>query len=167
MRRALVVAAVALAGAGGCEKKKGEYAGLGPWKFTTTTLQQALDTRTELGPICQPTDLTDGRKGTWCFMMPPIKVGSRSGEMDLYFDGTAPTAKLIEIQLKVRGCREDELDQWLRTSFGPPFESKSTRSYWKNAHLWIAALLPEEPALCRVHFLPLSENAEIERIKQK
>lgn len=165
MNRVLVLAALLVAT--GCDKKKGEYAGLGPWKFTTTTLQQALDSRTEIGPICSPTDLLDGRKGTWCSMMPPIKVGSRSAEMDLYFDGTAPTAKLIEIQLGVRGCREDEVDQWLRTSFGPPIETKSTRSYWKNSHLWIVALLPEETARCRVHIVPLSENAEIERLKKK
>jgi hypothetical protein len=164
VKRALLLAAVALVG---CKKSKGDYAGLGPWKFTTTTLKQALDTRTELGPICQPTTLTDGRKATWCFSLPPIKIGKRSGEMDLYFDGTAPTAKLIEIQIKVRGCTEDEVDQWMRSNFGPPIETKSTREYWKNSFLWAAALLPEEPALCRVHFLPLSENAEIERIKQK
>ena len=168
MKRVIVSAlAVALALGAGCKKAKSEYAGLGPWKFTTTTLKQALDSRTELGPFCNPTDLTDGRKGTWCSNMPPIKVGQRSANMDLYFDGTAPTAKLIEIQLTVRGCREDEVDQWMRSGFGPPIETKSTRAYWKNSFLFAAALLPSEPGRCLVHFLPLSENAEIERIKQK
>jgi len=166
MKAALVIAA-GLALAGGCKKERGDYSGLGPWRFTTTTLKQALDSRTALGPICQPTTLTDGRKATWCFNMPAIKVGRGTGEMDLYFDGTAPEAKLIEIQIKVRGCREDDVDHWMRLNFGPPFEQKSTRSYWKNKYLWAAALLPESTAVCRVHFLPLSENAEIERLKQK
>jgi hypothetical protein len=40
------------------------------------------------------------------------------------------------------------------------------RGYWKNAFLWAAALMPSEPGRCLVHFLPLSENAEIARIKQ-
>lgn len=162
---ALLVAALALVT--GCDKKKADYSGIGNWKFTSSTLKQALDMRTELGPICQPTELTDGRKATWCFALPPYKVGKRVADVDLYFLGNTPDAKLIEIQLKVRGCVEDELDQWLRSGFGPPFESKATRAYWKNAHLWIAALLPSEPGRCVVHFLPLSENAEIERIKQK
>lgn len=168
MRAALVLAVLATpALAGGCKKQRADYSGLGPWRFTTTTLKQALDARTAVGPICQPTTLTDGRKATWCFSLPPIKVGTNTGEMDLYFDGTAPEAKLIEIQVKVRGCREEQVDQWMRANFGTPFEIKSTRSYWKNKYLWAAALLPESTAVCRVHFLPLSENAEIERIKQK
>ncbi|HSR98933.1 MAG TPA: hypothetical protein VLM79_17875, partial [Kofleriaceae bacterium] len=77
------------------------------------------------------------------------------------------TAKLIEIQLKVRGCHEDELDQWMRSALGPPIETRSTRAYWKNSFLWAAALLPSEPGRCLVHLLPLSENGEIDRIKQK
>ena len=54
----------------------------------------------------------------------------------------------------------------MRQNFGVPVESKATRAYWKNSFLWAAALMPSEPARCVVHFLPLSENAEIERIKQ-
>jgi hypothetical protein len=67
----------------------------------------------------------------------------------------------------VRGCVEEDLDKWLRERFGPPYETRSTRSYWKNSFLWAAALLPSEPGRCLVHFLPLSEGAEIERIKLK
>ena len=33
----------------------------------------------------------------------------------------------------------------MRTAFGPPIETKSTRGYWKNSFLWAAALLPSEP----------------------
>ena len=69
--------------------------------------------------------------------------------------------------LKVRGCVEDEVDRWMRERFGPPIETKSTREYWKNSFMWIAAFLPSEPGRCILHFLPLSENAEIERLKQR
>ena len=145
----------------GCNDKKGEFDGVGKWRFGHTTLKQAT------GGVCQPTDLNDGRKATWCFSMPPFKVGNRVGEVDLYFLGTEPDAPLIEIQLKVRGCIEQEIEQWMRTGFGPPIEMKATRGYWKNSFLWAAALMPSEPGRCLIHFLPLSENAEIERIKQK
>jgi hypothetical protein len=138
-----------------------EASGIGPWRFTHTTLGNIKD------GLCQPTDLNDGRKGTWCFAQPPIKTGGGIAEVDLYFLGTDKTAELIEIQLKVRGCHEDALDQWMRTALGPPIETKPTRGYWKNSFLWAAALLPSEPGRCIVHFLPLSENAEIERIKQR
>lgn len=147
-------------GLASCERKKGQFSGVGKWRFTTSTLKDARE------GVCQPTDLSDGRKATWCFALPPYKVGKRSADVDLYFLGTEPDAKLIEIQLKVRGCVEDELDRWMRAAFGPPLESTSTRAYWKNSFLWAAALMPSDPGRCVVHFLPLSENAEIERIKK-
>jgi hypothetical protein len=154
----LTAAAVAAAG---CDGRDPEPSGLGNWRFPHTTLRDVTAGR------CQPTDLEDGRKATWCFLQPPIRIGARTAEVDLYFLGSDPTARLIEIQLKLRGCREDELDQWMRTAFGPPIEARATRSYWKNSFLWAGALMPSEPGRCVVHFLPLSENAEIARIKQR
>jgi hypothetical protein len=177
-----LVAALAAGGAAiGCDDRKAEPNGLGPYRFGKTTRAQLTS------GVCQPTELTDGRKATWCFALPPIKVGKRVAEVDAYFLGTEPPAlpddatkeqlearkqqlaqlPLIEVQLKVRGCNEDELDRWMRERFGPPIESKSTRQYWKNSFLWAAALMPSEPSRCLVHFLPISENAEIERIKTK
>lgn len=154
----VLVLALALVGVA-CSSREPEYAGIGRWRFTHSTLRDVTE------GVCQPTELGDGRKGTWCFAQTPFKIGARSAEVDLYFLGTEKTARLIEIQLKVRGCHEDELDQWMRTAFGPPIESKPTRGYWKNSFLWAAALMPSEPGRCLVHFLPLSENGEIERIK--
>jgi hypothetical protein len=183
MRTLALLAAVALGGSllVACEGRKAEPAGIGHLIFGKTTRANITQA------VCQPTELTDGRKATWCFAMTPIKVGKRTAEVDAYFLGTEPPAlpedatkeqrdarkeelrklPLIEIQLKVRGCAEDELDRWMRERFGPPIETKSTRQYWKNSFIWIAALMPSEPGRCLVHFLPISENAEIERIKQK
>jgi len=180
MTRALVVVGL-IAAIAGCEGRKGEPRGLGNYLFGRTTRANVHS------GICQPTELTDGRKATWCFALTPIKVGKRIADVDAYFLGTEPPAlpesatkeqqdarkqaleqlPLIELQLKVRGCVEDELDRWMRERFGPPIESKSTRQYWKNSFLWAAAFMPSEPGRCLVHFLPLSENAEIERLKQK
>lgn len=177
---ALTVGCVALTGIG-CEPRKGEPSGVGHLKFGVTSranVQQA---------ICQPTELNDGRKATWCFALTPIKVGKRIAEVDAYFLGTEPPAlaedatkeqknarkqalaqlPLIEVQLKIRGCVEDEVDRWMRERFGPPSETKSTKQYWQNSFLWAVAFLPSEPSRCVVHFLPLSEGAEIERLKQK
>lgn len=177
MSRALVLLAVLAA----CEGRKAEPSGIGHLRFGTTTRANIHE------GVCQPTELTDGRKATWCFALPPIKVGKRVADVDACFLGTEPPAlpedatkqqkderkaaleklPLIEVQLKIRGCDEDELDRWMRERYGPPIESKSTREYWKNSFLWAAALMPSEPSRCLVHFLPLSENAEIERLKQK
>jgi hypothetical protein len=153
----VVLAAVLAAGCGG---KDPEYTGIGPYRFNHTTRKDVHD------GVCQPTDLSDGRKATWCFAVPPFKIGKSNADVDLYFLGTEPDAKLIEIQLKVRGCHEDELEQWLRTAFGAPLDTRPQRAYWKNSFLWVGALMPSDPGRCLVHVLPLSENAEIERIKQ-
>jgi hypothetical protein len=143
-----------------CSGHEPEPSGVGRWRFGHTTRNDVT------GGICQPADLNDGRKGTWCFAQTPFRIGKRTADVDLYFLGTEPTAPLIELQLKIRGCHEDELDQWMRSAFGPPIETKATRGYWKNSFLWAAALMPSEPGRCLVHFLPLAENAEIARIKQ-
>jgi hypothetical protein len=153
--RAAIAIAVLVAACG----RDAEPAGVGRYVFGRTTAGQVTD------GVCQPTDLSDGRKATWCFALPPIKVGKRVAEVDAYFLGSDKTAPLIELQLKVRGCIEDEVDRWMRERFGPPIETKATREYWKNSFLWAAALLPSEPARCVIHFLPIAENAEIERLK--
>lgn len=155
-----LLALVGLVAGQACSSRAPEFAGVGKWRFSHTTLHDVTD------GICQPADLNDGRKGTWCFAQIPFRIGKRNADVDLYFLGMDAAAKLIEIQLKIRGCQEDELDQWMRSAFGPPVDTRSTRGYWKNSFLWAAALMPSEPGRCVVHFLPVSENAEIDRIKQ-
>jgi hypothetical protein len=165
-RGAAALVAVALASPG-CTGRAPEHDGIGNWRFPHTQLQNIHE------GLCQPTDLSDGRKATWCFALTPIRLNREardarsSADVDLYFLGTEPSAPLIEIQLKVRGCHEDDLEQWLRAEFGVPIETRSQRAYWKNSFLWIGALMPSEPGRCLVHVLPLSENAEIDRIKQQ
>jgi len=176
---AVVVALCALAA---CEGRKGQPRGLGPYRFGVTTRAQLMQ------GVCQPTELSDGRKATWCFGLPPIKVGKRVADVDAYFLGTDPplldegaTAEqrearraqleklpLIELQLKVRGCVENEVEQWMRERFGPAdATSKGARVYWTRDFFWAVAFLPSEPGRCHIHMLPLSEGAEIERLKQK
>jgi hypothetical protein len=161
---AIILGATAIAivvGIGACSERKAEHAGIGKWRFTRTTKQDAK------AGVCQPTELTDGRKATWCFALPPYKIANRTAEVDLYFLGTDDTAPLIEIQLKIRGCLEDDLERWMNTTFGLPIETRPHRAYWKNSFLWAAAMLPKDPGRCIVHLLPLSEAAEIARIKER
>jgi hypothetical protein len=159
--KALLVAMASIVALGcACKGREAEPSGVGQWTFTSSKLSDVRH------GDCQPTKLMDGRQATWCFAQTPYKIGKRVAEVDLYFLGSEPDSKLIEIQLKVRGCVEDELDQWMRAAMGVPIESKGTRAYWKNGFMWAAALMPSEPGRCVVHFIPLDENAEIERLKQ-
>lgn len=176
----MFVLAVLLAGA--CKAKQAQPRGLGPYRFGVTTRANIHQ------GICQPTELSDGRKATWCFSLPPIKVGERVAEVDTYFLGTEPpplpetatkdekdarkkaleTMPLIELQLKVRGCVEAEAERWMRERYGPADPtSKGAKLYWHNDFLTAIAFLPSEPGRCHIHMLPNSEATEIERLKAK
>lgn len=153
----LAVLALALAACGSSDP---QYAGVGPYNFGKTTLADVTRLR------CDKTKLEDGRVGSWCFGT-KFKTGAHDSEVNLYFDGTEPTAALIEIQLEVRGCDEADLESWMTQSFGAPVERRNQRAYWKNAFVWAAGLLPERTSRCRIHLLPLSETSEIARIKAR
>jgi hypothetical protein len=143
-----------------CKGGDGEYSGIGHWRFGTTT-------RKDVGAgTCFATKLGDGRDATRCMGLQQLKVGERNADVEVYFLGDQPDAPLIEIMLTIRGCNEDDVDRFMRRTFGDPFQTRANRAYWKNSFMWMAALLPSESARCAVHFLPNSETAEIARIEK-
>lgn len=152
-----MVAALLASACGGC-KQKTEFAGVGPWRIGKTHLRDATGR-------CQPEELPDGRKGTWCFGQTPLRLGGQDASIDLYFDGTEPDAKVIEIQLQFRGCHEEQLASWVRTNFGEPFETRGKRLFLRNSAAFVVADLPESPARCAVRLLPRSETGELERMR--
>src|SRR5262245_25554631 len=120
MSGAMRIMAIALgvaAAATGCKRPPQEYSGIGPWNVTRTTRGHVT------GGRCDPTDLPGGRKGTYCYLQPMLPVADQAAEVDVYFGGTEPSARLIELQLKVKICDADKTDGWLRTNFGLPYES--------------------------------------------
>lgn len=156
-----VATLVVIMATGACGNKEPEFAGVGKYRFGHTTYADIKD------GVCQPTTVDDGkREAMWCFALPAYKIANRAAEVELYFEGKADDAPLIEIQLKVRGCLEQDLETWMRTSFGPPIEQRDKRLYFKNSFLWAAALIPSEPGRCRIHMLPNSESAQIAKVKQ-
>ncbi len=162
MKPALALAGLAFAGGlgaglGGCGEKT-EFAGVGSWHVKKTRLRHASGR-------CQPEDLPDGRKGTWCFGQPGIRVGGQDASVDLYFGGTEPDAKVIEIQLQFRGCHEEPLESWIRTHFGEPYERVGRRWFLRNAGAFVVADLPESPGRCTLRLLPRSETGEIARLR--
>lgn len=152
---ALVVGAVL----GACASPAPEYDGIGAWKVTRTTLAHATGR-------CEPTDLPDGRKGSYCFGQAPIKLAGATTEIDLYFDGTAPTARLVEEQLKVRGCREEQTLAFLRKLFGAPSGTKGPKVFWQNRFVFVAAIAPSDPGQCMIRVFPRSETSEIAKVQE-
>lgn len=153
------LAAVAVVAVAACTSPPPEYDGIGTWKVTRTTLKDATGR-------CDPTDLPDGRKGSYCFGQTPIKLAGAATEIDLYFDGTAPESKLIEEQLKVRGCREEPTLAFLRKVFGTPLETKGAKVFWQNRYVFVVAIAPSDPGQCLIRVFPLSETAEIAKTRQ-
>jgi hypothetical protein len=187
-RTALAIALLATLAA--CKAKKAEPNGLGPYRFGHTTLASLNNnpSLTSLMTKCQPTELSDGRKATWCFALNPIMVGERSADVDAYFLGSEPPLlpegateeqkkarldelkkmPLIELQLKIRGCVEQQVEQWMRQRYGGALpETKGPKVFWANSFMWAMAVLPSEPGRCMIHMLPASETAEIARLKAK
>lgn len=144
--------------AGGCRSEKPEFSGIGPYHVKKLTLAQATGR-------CEPTDLPDGRKGTWCFGQPALSLAGQKAEVDLYFGAITPDAPVIEIQLQFRGCKEGALIEWLRHSFGVPVEERGTRMFWENPHVYVIGELPSAPARCAIRIFPKHEKTEVERIK--
>jgi len=186
-RFALVVSLAACLAA--CEGKKAQINGLGSYRFGHTTLASLDQNPSITSPMtkCQPTELSDGRKATWCFALNPIKVGKANAEVDAYFLGDQPPLlpadatedqkkarrdelkklPLIELQLKVRGCNEQDAEQWMRQRYGGANEAKGTKLFWWNDFQFAMAELPSEPGRCLIHFLPATEIDEIKRLKAK
>jgi hypothetical protein len=107
-----------------CEPKKAQPSGIGKWRVggaNPTVRKNATE------GICAKDTTSAGRAVTWCHTMPPMKIANRTATVDLYFDGHGDDGKLIEIQLGVRGCVEDDLDRWLRSALGPPKETSGHR----------------------------------------
>jgi hypothetical protein len=156
MKAALVGLALVIVA---CKSPAPEYDGIGAWKVTRTKLKDATGR-------CAPTDLPDGRKGSWCYGQAPLKLAGAMTEVDLYFDGTAPDSKLIEQQLKVRGCREEQTLGFLRKLFGSPSGTQGAKVFWENRYVFVVAIAPSEPAQCLIRVFPLSEKSEIEKMKQ-
>ena len=157
MKRALLLAAIALATAG-CKKDQ-ELAGVGKWNVNKTKLKDATGR-------CLPEKLADGREGAYCFAQPQFGIKGMTSEVDLFFASTDPEAALVKIQLKVRACKEEQLFSWMQTNFGDPYEKVTpTMMRWKNAHLYIAGRMPFEPGLCILDIFPTSEKALFELIE--
>ena len=162
-RGAMIVLGLGVALAGAACKPQPEFAGVGPWHLKKTQLRHATGR-------CEPTDLPDGRKGTWCFGQPALRVGGQDASIDLYFGGTDPEAMVIEIQLQFRGCRDELLERWVTKNFGEPYArvelgSSGHRWFLRNRGAFIIADLPSTPARCAIRMLPRSEEGEVERLR--
>ncbi|MEZ4399519.1 MAG: hypothetical protein R3B06_05850 [Kofleriaceae bacterium] len=145
---------------GACGKREPQYTGIGPYRVDKLQLKDAKGR-------CEPTDLPDGRKGTWCFLLPDMIVAGRPASVDLYFLGVEPTAPVIEIQLQIKGCHEDELGMWLRSRFGQPSEARPTWLAWQNRKIFVVGELPTSPGRCMVRVLPAREQTEFERLRRE
>jgi len=151
-------AALALVLLAACSRET-ELAGVGQWNVNRTHLEDATGR-------CIPQKLADGRDGAYCFGQKPMGIRGMAADLDLYFASMDPKASLVEIQMKVGGCRPEDLEAWMRTNFGAPYQTGTDRAAWKNTHLFAAAYLPlaDEPGRCLVRFIPAREEPRFQQI---
>lgn len=145
--------ALAMLAAAGCSRKP-ELGGIGPYNVNKLTLAKATGR-------CDPTDLPDGRKGTWCYAQPKLAIAGMNADVDLYFAGTEPTSPVIEVQFQIAGCKDERLLSWLKRNFGAPSEERPLKVFWDKPALYLVGELGPR---CLVRVLPRSEAAEYQRL---
>jgi hypothetical protein len=155
----MIIAAIAL---GAC-KPKTEFSGIGQWSVTQSSLAVV-----KAKGRCQQSDLPDGRKGMWCFGLPGVKIPGAGfpPEVDVYFGSEADDARPVEIQFKFRGCNDEKLQSWVTSNFGAATETRTNRGVWTTGHMTLIGFLPQSAGYCMLRMFPLSEQAEIDRIKK-
>jgi len=139
----------------GCQQKQ-EINGLGPYVLNETKLEYG-----QQRSRCQP----DGDI-TWCFGAPPIKVGTQPATVDLYFNGHENSALLIEIALRVRSCKADEIDGALTQALGPASESRDKLRFWKGKAAFVSAKLRASGVSCEINFVDPKDQKRIESLEQ-
>lgn len=136
-----------------CKKEK-QMSGVENWNVNRTRLKDATGR-------CTP----DG-DGMYCFGQKPMGIRGMVTDIDLYFGGQDPEAKLVEIQMKVGSCDDEQLYGWMQTNFGRPVEDKGSRKLWKSKFVYAIGEMPvpDEPGRCLVHIIPVGEKARYERL---
>jgi len=137
----------------GCERKRGEINGVGPYLLGKTQLGQ-------VSGACSP----DGAK-TWCTSLSAVELGEQNAAVDLYFGGAEDNAPLVEIQLTIRACNSDSARSALTFQLGEPTEEPPDRMVWTGKQAVIVARLKAEPTVCRVSFVHPLETRTIEFLK--
>ena len=147
--RYLILALLVL---GACKREK-QMSGVENWNVNRTKLKDATGR-------CTP----DGA-GMYCFGQKPMGIRGMVVDLDLYFAGQDPEAKLSEIQMKVGGCDDEQLFGWMQTNFGHPVEDHGSRKLWKSDFVWAVGLMPvpDEPGRCLIRIIPRREQARYEQ----
>jgi len=140
-------------GVWGCERKRGEINGVGPYVLGKTKLGQ-------VSGACEP----DHAK-TWCTSLSAVELGEQSAAVDLYFGGHDDNSLLVEIQLTIRACNSESAQSALTFQLGEPTETLPERLVWTGKQAVIVARLKAEPTVCRVSFVHPLETRTIEFLK--
>lgn len=152
----LVAAALCISLGAGCDKKEGPIDGIGPWHIGKTVASE--------GTICHPQE--SGL--TWCSHNPELMIAEHSASVDLYFRGSEPSAKLVEILMAMRPpCNPEAIDAWLTSRLGPAEGRRGNAMIWRSKAAVIAALLPGPDGECRVHFLDPADEARLAAIERE
>ncbi len=140
--------------AGACSKDNGDLIGFGKYKIGKTTPADDY----VMGK-CRP----DGDL-TFCFLNRSPSIAGHKTQTDLYFQGHAEDAPLIEISVGVWDCQVDPVSRDLESKMGLPDETANKRAIWRLKKMTVIALLPKDDQLCMVHFLDNGDSKRIAKL---
>lgn len=135
----------------GCKKSEPDVVGFGLYEIGKSTPADGL--------ICRP----DGKQ-TYCFNNPSPSIAGHKTQTDLYFDGHADDAPLVEILVGIWACKPGSVSADLQAKMGEPTKVGDKRAMWHMKKMTIVAQLPKSDALCTVHFLDPKDTARADEI---
>lgn len=138
--------------AGGCKSSDGDYNGIGTWVLLETELSEAEG-------ACTPGEIT------FCSHAGSVNLGGKPATVNLYFKGTKPDAKLVEIELQSRACDTTRVANTLAQRLGKPTARADKRLFWEGKRAFVAAALPGRAARCTVHFVTPQDSKRITELR--
>ena len=132
----------------GCGRKEPEINGIGQWVLLKTQMREAPG-------FCNPDEIT------FCSSNGAVPIGDQAADVGLYFQGSEPTAPLVEIGLSVRRCDPDKLARALIEVLGEPNVRKHNHYLWRGELALVAGQMPSTGRRCEVSFVTTKDKKRV------
>jgi|GEM_PF-5194814 len=145
-------ATLAVLAVAGCGSSSKDYNGIGQWVLLETELAEAEG-------ACTPGEIT------FCSHADSVNLGGQAATVNLYFKGSAPTDKLVEIELAARSCDPTQVANALAGFLGPPDARGDKRLFWQGKRAFVSGKLPGRAGRCTVNFVTPEDQKRIDELR--
>lgn len=156
MRSSLVLVVALSVAAFACKKEEQVIDGVGDYHLGKTVEKDVKHGR------CTPQD--SGLN--WCAHLPRLQVAEQAADVHLYFEGSEPTAKLVEILLSINACKSRPVQLQFEHELGPAQESVAGQLIWRSKAAVIVAQLDLPDGRCELNFVAPTDAKRIAELTE-